>query len=123
MKESIEKYKERFGMYPAEILADTIYRNRDNRAYCNSLGLRLSGRPLERPKQEKRQQDQQKKLDARRRNIVEGKLGESKTKYGLSRIMACLIDTSESVIGIAVLAMNLNKRLRSLLCQIVNLYY
>lgn len=40
LKESIESYKERFGYYPEAVLADTIYRTRDNRQLCKELGIR-----------------------------------------------------------------------------------
>lgn len=36
-------YKERFEYYPEAVLADKIYRNRDNRAYCEERSIRLSG--------------------------------------------------------------------------------
>ena len=49
------------------------------------------------------------------RNIVEGEFGVGKRSYGLNRIMARLQETSFCVIGIALLCMNLAKRLRSLL--------
>lgn len=34
LQSSVEKYKDRYGYYPEAILADTIYRTRENRAYC-----------------------------------------------------------------------------------------
>src|SRR5699024_10540714 len=34
LRESVEKYKNRYGYYPEAVLADTIYRTRENRAYC-----------------------------------------------------------------------------------------
>lgn len=39
----IETYRQRFGVYPESVLADQIYRNRENRGYCKSKGIRLSG--------------------------------------------------------------------------------
>ena len=49
------------------------------------------------------------------RNIVEGEFGVGKRSYGLNRIMAHLPEISFCVIGVALLCMNLTKRLRSLL--------
>src|SRR5690625_755202 len=49
LKASIEKYKARYGYYPEAILADAIYRTRENRDHCKSLGIRLSGPKLGRP--------------------------------------------------------------------------
>ncbi|MDD3667057.1 MAG: IS5 family transposase, partial [Bacteroidales bacterium] len=39
----IERYKQRTGHYPERILADKIYRNRNNLAYCKERNIRLSG--------------------------------------------------------------------------------
>lgn len=39
LKESVENYYNRFGFYLEAILADKIYRNRENLAYCKSLGI------------------------------------------------------------------------------------
>ena len=58
-------------------------------------------------------------IDICDRNCVEGKFGEGKTAYGLDRIAARLKETSNCVIGMIFLVMNLNKRLRNLLCHFV----
>lgn len=41
--EAIERFKERTGYYPERVLADQIYRTRENRSYCKEHGIRLSG--------------------------------------------------------------------------------
>jgi len=112
---AVEAYKDNHGYYPERVLADQIYRNRNNRAYCKNLGIRLSGRPLGRPSatMEKEQKKQQAR-DAADRNAIEGKFGEGKQKYGLGRIMARIKDSCETVISLAFLCMNLNRRLRDL---------
>ena len=46
----VEKYRERFGYYPESVHADQIYHNRENRKYCNGKNIRISGKPLGRPK-------------------------------------------------------------------------
>ena len=46
--------------------------------------------------------------------MIEGEFGTGKRAYGLNRIMAHLRETSFCVIGVALLCMNLTKRLRSL---------
>lgn len=48
--QQIEAYHRRFGQYPASVHADHIYRTRENRQYCHSKGIRLSGPPLGRPR-------------------------------------------------------------------------
>lgn len=43
---AIKRHYERTGYYPERILADNIYRNCKNLAYCKEHGLRLSGPAL-----------------------------------------------------------------------------
>lgn len=113
---ALESYKNRHGHYPESVLADKIYRNRINRTYCKEHGIRLSGPRLGRPpKETDKSIILQERQDASERNAVEGKFGEGKTKYGLDRIMARLIDTSETVIAMAFFCMNISRRLRVLL--------
>ena len=115
LQESAEKYKHRFGHYPKAILADQIYRNRENRAFCKEKGIRLSGPALGRPSKEKAQiQEQLAKLDAAERNAIEGKFGEGKRRYGMGLISARLQQTSETVISMQLLVMNLEHKLRLL---------
>ena len=117
--ESLENYKERFGYYPEAVLADRIYRNRDNLRYCKEHGIRLSGPRLGRPpKNRDSQMRKQEYLDTKERNAVEGKFGEGKRRYGLGLLMACLQETSETVIALQFLVMNLERRVRSLFWQI-----
>lgn len=118
---SVENFKQRFGHYPEAVLADKIYRNRDNIAYCKEHHIRLSGPPLGRPAKDPellRQQHRQERQDSSLRNAVEGKFGEGKRIYSLGRIMARLQSTSETVIAMQLLVMNLEKRLRSLFVKI-----
>lgn len=113
--DSVEAYKRRFGFYPKAVMADQVYRNRANRAYCKQHGIRLSGPPLGRPAEsERNEQRQQARADAGERNAIEGKFGEGKSRYGLNRIRARLESTSLSVIVMQFLVMNLERRLRFL---------
>ena len=119
----IETYKKRFGYYPASVHADSLYRTGENRRYCQNLGIRLSGKPLGRPKKRtdenaselkvQRQLEYQDEID---RIAVEGKFGNCKRKGTLGRVMAKLDGTSESVIHVAIAVLNLNKWLAELLC-------
>ena len=110
---SVEAYCQRYGHYPEAVLADKIYRTRENLAYCKELGIRLSGPKLGRPKQGLNVQEKRiERQDNRERNEVEGKFGEGKRRYGLNRIMARLKDTAESEIAMQFLVMNLQHRLR-----------
>ena len=100
-------------------MADKIYRNRENRRYCKELGIRLSGPKLGRPSNtEKNAKRKIEKQDAKERNAVEGKFGEGKRFYSLGRILARLRETSETVIALQFLVMNLEQRLRILFYQI-----
>lgn len=121
--ESIEAYKARFGTYPKAVLADQIYRTRENRAFCKTHGIRLSGPALGRPAKgaEAAEQRRLAKKDAGGRNAIEGKFGEGKRKYGLGRIRAHLAATSETVISMQLLVMNLERRLRVLFAFLLNL--
>ena len=112
---AIEGYKAQRGYYPEMVGADAIYRNRLNLRYCKEKGIRLSGPRLGRPPKivtasEKRLA----KLDSRKRNEVEGAFGVTKRRYGLNLIMAKLQETSETVIALQFLVMNLERRLRLL---------
>lgn len=115
LQRSVERYKEHYGFYPEAVLADQIYRNRENRNYCKARGIRLSGPALGRPS--KKAQSEKKRiaqLDAGERNAIEGKFGEGKRHYGLGLIQARLPETSETVIALQFLVMNLERRLRLL---------
>src|SRR5690625_3552541 len=115
LRESVEKYKARYGYYPEAVLADTIYRTRENRTYCKERGIRLSGPKLGRPSKDKQINAEQKRIerqDASERNEIEGKFGEGKRRYGLGLISACLQQTSETAISLSLLLMNIGKILR-----------
>lgn len=121
----IETYKERLGYYPASVHADTIYRTRKNRKYCKERGIRLSGKPLGRPKKqttenadELKAQKRLERQDELDRIPVEGKFGNCKRKGTLGRIMAKLAHTSESVIHVGIVVLNLNKWLAELLLRL-----
>lgn len=89
LQDSVEAYKQRFGVYPAVILADKIYRNREILRFCKGLGIRLSGPALGRPTVEGQKTDRkQERLDAAERNAIEGKFGEGKRRFGLGLIRA-----------------------------------
>jgi hypothetical protein len=121
LKMQAEKYRKRFGCYPVSIHADKIYRNRENRKWCKQQGIRLSGPPLGRPQVVTDENQHEVKLrktvmrqDEVDRVDIEGRFGHSKRRYGLDRVMAKLTDTSECVIGLVFLVMNLEKILRDL---------
>jgi IS5 family transposase len=107
----IERYKERFGFYPTDVIVDDIYGTRENRRYARSKGIRLSCKPLGRPRtmneEERKAFWKQRRQDTGLRNQIEGKFGEGKRKYGLDKIMAKTASTSESWISAIFFVMNI----------------
>ena len=103
MMEYIEKYRNRFGFYPKEVLADQIYCNRINRAALKEKGIKLLAKPLGRPSAVHQH------VSPGERNPIEGKFGQAKTAYGLNRVKARLRETSESWIASIILVLNLVK--------------
>ena len=89
--------------------------------WCKEKGIRLSGpklgRPLKNTPQNKEQILQNKAL-ARQDEIdripIEGKFGQSKRRFGLDRVMTKLAITSQCVIAMTFLVINLEKGLRLL---------
>lgn len=113
LQEAVEAYYKRFKCYPEAVLADQIYRNRDNRRYCKQKGIRLSGPRLGRPSQDNEKKHKRlARRDASERNAIEGKFGEGKRCYGLGLIQARLRQTSETVIALQLLVMNLERQVR-----------
>jgi hypothetical protein len=113
LKNSVEKYKERLGYYPKEVLADKIYCNRENRAYLKEKGIILKAKPLGRPAKValSNQVSPGERPESFARtgeaNPVEAKFGQAKTAYGLDRIKARLSNTSESRVASIILVLNL----------------
>ena len=103
-----ESYKARTGHYPEAVLADKLFRTRENLRYCKERGIRLSGPRLGCPPKEL--DPELLKLeasDSAQRNAIEGKFGQCKRRFGLSRVMAKLKGTSETAIAMTLLTANL----------------
>jgi len=119
---AVEAYRDRTGYYPDRLLADQIYRNRSNYAWCRDRGIRLSGPKLGRPPKDAevtRTAKALEKRDAADRNVVEGVFGTAKTAYGAGRVAARLQETTKTVISMAFLVLNLKKMLDASLADIV----
>ena len=88
---------------------DKIYRTRENRAWCQERGIRISGPPLGRPpKNVSKENKKQAAYDEGIRNYIEGKFGQGKRRFSLGRVMAKLPHTSLTTIAITFLVMNLS---------------
>jgi len=116
--ERAKQYKEERGFYPARICADALYMTVENKKFCRKHGIRLSGRARKKEAADltvqSTEQQELFKSDLRKRSVIEGRIGTSKRKYGLDRIMTKLVATSRSVIGMAFFVMNAEKILRIL---------
>ncbi len=88
LKNQVEAYKVRYGVYPEAVLGDPVYGTRDNRCYLKSRGIRFAGKPLGRPKKvTEANREELKRLKAQRREEylqripIEGKFGQGKHGY------------------------------------------
>lgn len=95
---AIERYRARTGNYPTCVLADKLYRNRNNLTYCKEHHIALSGSRPGRPPKNAVTNKNQEYIDLCGRNTVEGEFGTGKRSYGWDRIAARLKDTSETVL-------------------------
>ena len=123
---AVEGYRQEHGCYPQRILVGKFYQNWETISWCKAQGIQLTGPALGRPAKNAERTKQAKKQeyqDICDRNIVEGEFGVGKRSYGLNRIMARLRETSFCVIGIALLCMNLAKRLRALLHYFLQIWF
>ena len=112
MPAAVENYRRRYGCYPKAVLADKLYQTRENRKYCKDRNIRISGPKLGRPKAGQDPEEDQKQMyqDACDRNVIEGKNGTAKRRYGLSLICSKLDETSKTEAALSVLMMNAWKR-------------
>ena len=103
------------------MLADTIFRTRDNLRYCKEHGIHLNGPRLGKPQKDpaiRKQELHLEWLESGERGDIERRFGIGKRCYSLGRITAKLKHTSEIMIHMSVLTLNLQKRLRLLLRSI-----
>ena len=109
LQDMIEKFKERTGHYPERVLADKIYRNRDNLSFCKQHNIRLSGSALGRPKKDAEIDKKQNYIDECERIEVERKFSLAKRKCGMGMIVTRLKETTCHNIAMSVLLLNLRK--------------
>lgn len=109
LKDHVLHYFETHGVYPKVVAADKIYHNKDNKLFCKEHGIKMTLGMM--PAELIEDAQTSKSI----RNAIEGKFGEAKRRYSLARIMAKLDTTAKSVVGVIILIMNLEKKLRLLL--------
>lgn len=120
LKDMAERYKARVGKYPSRILADKIYRNRDNLAFCKLHHIRLSGPALGRPKKDDNRDKKQDYCDECERVEVERRFSLSKRKCGLGLIVTKLEDTISHCVAMSIVVLNLRKIQHALLQVLLN---
>jgi len=118
LQESAQRYLRVYGHYPARILADTIFRTRANLAFCREQGIHMNGPKLGKPSADetaRKEQLLEEWRESGERGEIERDFGVGKRRYSLGQITAKLQATSESMIHLSVLSLNLWKKLRLLL--------
>lgn len=120
LKDMVERYRARTGRYPSRILADKIYRNRDNLAFCKLHHIRLSGPALGRPKKDESRDKKQDYRDECERVEVERRFSLAKRKCGMGLIMTKLEETISHSIAMSVLVLNLRKIQHTILQALLN---
>jgi hypothetical protein len=115
LKDMVERYEARTGHYPSRILADKIYRNRDNLAYCKLHQIRLSGPALGRPKKGEIRDKKRDYQDECERVEVERRFSLAKRKCGMGLIVTKLEETISHSIAMSIVVLNLRKIQHTLL--------
>ena len=108
LQDAVNAYYERTGYYPERVLADQIYRTRDNRVFFQKHGIRLSGPKLGRPSKETTKTDKQIEYqDNTDRIEVERRFSLTKRCYGMGKIVTRLEDTQLTSIALSVFVANI----------------
>lgn len=122
LKEAAERYKERTGHYPIRILADQIYRTRENRQFCKERGIRLSGPKLGRPGETSKQDKETEYQDNVDRIEVERAFSLGKRCYGMGLIVTKLEETQLTSIALSVFVLNLFKIQQRICFALLRIY-
>ena len=108
--------KDRFGYFPANILADKIYTNQPYRRILKEYEIKTYCKPLGRPPKEPKSPEYLKKMAKAvgERNEVECSFGTGKRVYRANNIRAKLPETAECWTGMCYFVKNVMKFLREL---------
>ena len=109
--EVVERFRERTGYYPERLLADQIYRTRDNRNFCKpSWNTIIWSKAWEaKPYKTIIKREKQEYQDNTDRIEVEHSFSLSKRCYGMDLIRTKLYDTTLTSIALSVFVTNLFK--------------
>jgi len=81
LQQSVEAYRKAYGHYPARVLADTIFRTRENLRYCKEHGIHLNGPKLGKPFADPTEARKHKKLEW----LESGERGEIERNFGVGK--------------------------------------
>ena len=126
LQASVENYRKAYGHYPERVLADKIFRTRENLSYCKEHNIHLNGPKLGKSTSNpelRRQEQHLEWIESGERGDIERRFGIDKRCYSLGCITAKLQHTSEVMIYLSVLMLNLQKRLRLLLRMFFRFYF
>ena len=86
-KATLDHYYDLHGHYPDEVLADTLYRNRENLKLCKDLGIRICGPKMGRHPKHVDADQRRKDTDAEnRRGAIERRFAFMKGSLGLDLV-------------------------------------
>ena len=123
LPDQVEGYRRQFGYYPALVLADEIYWTNANRKWLKERDIKMNARPKGRkPKNSKYKQEKLRKRN-NQRNVIEGKFGEGKNRYGLDNLRTRLPATIGADVHLTFLAMNLAKYVREIESGLFSVFY
>lgn len=108
--DALNAYKYRNGCFPARVLVDQIYRNRENIRFCNENNIRISGPKLGRPSKDSKAAQRNRKTTTRDnhdRIEIERYFSTAKRRNGLGVIVRKREDTSLATIAMSVLVTNI----------------
>ncbi|MCL3853731.1 transposase [Parabacteroides sp. GYB001] len=113
----IELYRQRFGFLPAQIYADNIYMNRENRKLMNRMEIQAKGKPLGRSPKEAETEEYQSQIAQAvgERNEIKATFGTGKRIYRANNIRAKLPETANCWTAMCYFVKNVKKFLRELL--------
>lgn len=118
-----ERYRERMGVYPERILADKIYRTKENQSYCRKNGIRLSGPKLGRPSRNAVANKKQEYQDNTDRIEVERFFSRSKRCFGMGLIVTKLETTQLTSVALSVFVSNLFRIQRRIFAVLFSIRY
>ena len=120
--DAVEHYRERTGHYPERVLADQIYRTRENRTFCKGKRIRLSDPKLGRPSPNAKADKKQEYQDNTDRIEVERTFSLDKRCYGMGLITTKLEETQLTSIALSVFVSNLFRMQRRILFALLYLF-